>query len=51
MAYVGAVDKVMATETMTAMKKIDIVEMKDLSEAEQQRSATMFSLLVGRSVR
>ena len=46
MAYVGAVDKVMATETMTAMKNIDMVEMKDLSAEEQQRSATMFSLLV-----
>ena len=46
MAYVGAVDKAMATETMTAMKKTDPVEMKDLSGDEQQRSATMFSLLV-----
>ena len=46
MAYVGAVDKAMATETMTAMKKTDPVAMKDLSGDEQQRSATMFSLLV-----
>ena len=46
MAYVGAVDKAMATETMTAMKKTDPVEMKDLSGDEQQRSAMMFSLLV-----
>ena len=46
MAYVGAVDKVMASETVTAMKKVDMVETKDLSPDEQQRSATMFSLLV-----
>ena len=46
MAYVGAVDKAMATETISAMKKTDAVEMKDLSHDEQQRSATMFSLLV-----
>ena len=46
MAYVGAVDKVMATEAMTAMKKADALETKDLSPDEQQRSATMFSLLV-----
>ena len=46
MDYVGAVDKVMATETITAMKRLDTLETKDLSPDEQQRSATMFSLLV-----
>ncbi len=46
MAYVGAVDKAMAAEATTAMKKLDQIEMKDLTAEEQQRSATMFSLLV-----
>ena len=49
MAYVGAVAKAMATETMTAMKKTDPVAMKDLSGDEQKRSATMI-LLVGAAV-
>ena len=46
MAYVGAVDKIMAAEAVTAMKSKVQVNMVDITTEQQQRSATMFSLLV-----
>ena len=46
MAYVGAVDKIMAAEAVTAMKSKVQVNMVDITVEQQQRSATMFSLLV-----
>ena len=46
MAHVGAVDKVMAAEAVTAMKSKVQVNMVDITTEQQQRSATMFSLLV-----
>ena len=45
MAYVGAVDKIMAAEAVTAMKSKVQVNMVDITVEQQQRSATMFSLL------
>ena len=46
MAYVGAVDKTVAAETVVAMKSIVQVNLVDITYEQQQRSATMFSLLV-----
>ena len=46
MAYVGAVDKIMAAETVVAMKSSVQVNLADITSEQQQRSATMFSLLV-----
>ncbi len=46
MAYVGAGDKIMAAETVVAMKSIVQVNLVDITTEQQQRSATMFSLLV-----
>ncbi len=46
MAYVGAVDKIMAAEAVTAMKSQVQVNMIDITAEQQQRKATMFSLLV-----
>ena len=46
MANVGAVDKIMAAEAVTAMKSKVQVNMVDITAEQQQRSATMFSLLV-----
>ena len=46
MAYVGAVDKITAAEAVTAMKSKVQVNMVDITAEQQQRSATMFSLLV-----
>ena len=42
MAYVGAVDKIMAAEAVTAMKSKVQVNMVDITAEQQQRSATMF---------
>ncbi len=46
MAYVGAVDKIIAAEAVTAMKSKVRVNMVDITAEHQQHSATMFSLLV-----
>ena len=46
MAFVGAVGKIMAAEAVTAMKSQVQVNMVDITAEQQQRSATMFSLLV-----
>ena len=44
MAYAGAVDKVMAVETVVAMKSSVQVNLVDITSEQQQRSATMCSL-------
>ncbi len=46
MAYVGAVGKIMASESVTAMKSQVQVNLIDITAEQQQRSVTMFSLLV-----
>ncbi len=44
MAYASAVDKVMAVQTVVAMKSSVQVNLVDITSEQQQRSATMCSL-------
>ena len=46
MAYVGAIDKVMGAQAVTCMKSKTQVKTSQFTAELQQRSATMFSLLV-----
>ena len=46
MAYVCAVGKTMAADTVVAMKSQVQVNLIDITSEQQQRGATMFSLLV-----